>query len=66
MEELCETVVDVGWVSDRMMAVELVFYKDVLRLICGHSLHCGKSLAGNLYDEWDVYFAIDSILCSGD
>ena len=34
-EALCEKVVEVGRVSDRVMAVVLVFEEDVLRSICG-------------------------------
>ena len=36
-DELCEQVVDVSRVSDRVMAVVLVFEEDVLRLICGYA-----------------------------
>ena len=35
--ELCEKVVEVKMVSDRVMTVVVVF-EDVLRLICGHAL----------------------------
>ena len=34
-------VVVVRMVSDRVMAVVLVFEKNVLRLICGYALHSG-------------------------
>ena len=34
-EMLCERVVEVGGVSDSVMAVVLVFVKNVLCLICG-------------------------------
>ena len=37
MEELCEKVVDVRRVCDRVMTVVLVFEKDELRLICGYA-----------------------------
>ena len=42
--ELCEKVVEVQHVSDRIMVVVLVFDLDVLRLICGYALHSGRSL----------------------
>ena len=35
-DELCKKVVEVGKVSDRVMAVVLVF-EDVLRLVCGYA-----------------------------
>ena len=34
-EELCERLVEVRRVSDRVMSVAVVFEEDVLRLICG-------------------------------
>ena len=36
-EELCENVVEVGRVGDRVMTVVVVFEEDVLRLILGHA-----------------------------
>ena len=47
-EELCEKVVEVRWVSDRVMAVVLVFEEDVLRLTCGYALQSGRSLEEKL------------------
>ena len=35
-KELCDKVVEVGRVSDRVMSV-IVFEEDVLRLICGYA-----------------------------
>ena len=43
-EELCEEVVEVGRVSDRVMAVALVIEDDVQRLICGYAPLSEKSL----------------------
>ena len=37
MEELCEKVVEVRRVSDRVMTLVVVFEEDVLRLICGYA-----------------------------
>ena len=59
MEELCENVVEVRRVSDRMMAVVMVF-EDVLRLICGYAPQSRGSLGEKLsfYEvkgEWDVH-----------
>ena len=42
-EELCEQLVEVRRVSDRVMTV-VVFEKDVQRLICGHAPQSGRSL----------------------
>ena len=46
-DELCEKVVDVGRVSDRVMAVVLVSQQGVLRLICRYVLQSGRSLKKN-------------------
>ena len=35
--ELCHTVVEIRRVSDRMMAIVLVYEENVLRLICGYA-----------------------------
>ena len=42
-EELCEKVVGVRRVSDRVMIVVVVFEEDVLRLICGHAPQNGRN-----------------------
>ena len=47
-EELCEKVLKVRRVSDRVMAVVLVFKEDVLRIICGYALQSGKSFGEKL------------------
>ena len=47
VEELCEKVVEVRRVSHRVMAVVLVFQKDVLRLTCGNALQSGRNLEEN-------------------
>ena len=39
-EELCENVVEVRRVSDRVMTVVFIFEEDVLRLICGYAIQC--------------------------
>ena len=41
-EELCEKLVEVRRVSDRMMTL-VVFEEDVLRLICGYAPQGGRS-----------------------
>ena len=41
-EELCGKVVEVRRMGDRLMAVVLVFYEDVLKLICRYTLQCGN------------------------
>ena len=52
-EELCEKVVEVRRVSDRVMAVVLVFEEYVLRLISRYALQSGRHLEEkqSLYDE---------------
>ena len=72
MEEgLCEKVVEVRRVSDRMMTV-VVFEEDVQRLICGHAPQSGRSLEEkqSFYDEmkceWDMHYADDLVKCLGD
>ena len=41
-EELCEKVVEVRRVTDRVMTVVVVFEGDVLRLICGYASQIGR------------------------
>ena len=59
-EELCEKVVDVRRVSDRVMTVVVVYEEDMLRLICAYDLQSGRSLEEkqSFYDElkseWDM------------
>ena len=43
IKELCEKVVDVRRMIDRVMALVLIPEEDVLRLICGYALH-GENL----------------------
>ena len=43
-EELCENMVEVRRVSDRVMAVVLVFEEDVLKLICWYAPQSGRRL----------------------
>ena len=42
-EELCENVVEVGRVSDRVMTVVVVIEEDMLRLICGYAPQSRRS-----------------------
>ena len=59
-EELCEKVVEVRRVSDRVMTL-VVFEEDVLRLICWYALQSGRSWKEkqSFYDklkcEWDMH-----------
>ena len=46
-KELCEQVVEVRRLSDRVMTVVVVFEQDVLRLICGYAPQSGRSLEEN-------------------
>ena len=43
-EDLCEKVVEVRMVSDRVMTVVAVYQRDVLRLACGYAPQSGRSL----------------------
>ena len=70
-EELCEKVVKVRMVSDRVITL-VVFEEDVLRLICGYAPQSGKSWEEkhSFYDEltceWDMHSADDLDMCLGD
>ena len=44
LEELCEKLVKVRGLSDRVMTVLIVFEEDVLRLIHGYAPQSGRSL----------------------
>ena len=69
-EELCEKVVEVRRVCDRVMTV--VFEEDVLRLICGYAPHSGRSLEEKqpFYNSFNVsgicISAVDLVMCLGD
>ena len=71
-EELCEEVVEVRSVCDRVMSLYVVFEEDVLRLICkcvpqiGRSLEEKQSFYYELKCEWDMHFADDLVICLGD
>ena len=47
MEELCEKMVEVRKLSERVMNV--VFEEDVLRLICGYAPQNGRSLKKRVF-----------------
>ena len=70
-EELCEKMVEVRRVSDRVMTV-VVFEEDVLRLICWYAPHGGRNLEEeqSFYDElkceWDMHSEGDLVMCLGD
>ena len=72
MEELCENVVEVRRVSDRVMTLAAVFEEDVLRFICGYAPNCGRSFEEKqfFYDklkcELDMHSAYDLVKCLGD
>ena len=67
-EELCEKVVEVRMVRDRVMTAVLDFEQDVLRLICGYAQQRGKSLEekqsfyNELKGEWDMHSADDLVI----
>ena len=68
VEKLYEKVVEVRRVSDRVMAVVLVFEEDMLRLILGYAPQCGRSLEEkqSFYDElkgeWDMHRTGDLVI----
>ena len=59
-------------VSDRVMAVVLVFEEDVLWLICGYAPQSGRSLeekhffCDELKCECDMHSADDYVMCLAD
>ena len=64
-------MVEIRRVSDRVMAVVLVFEEHVLRLICGYALQSGSLEEKQFYydelkGEWDMHSASDLVLCLGD
>ena len=71
-EEMCEKVVEVRRVSDRVITLVVAFEEDVLRLIYGYAPQNGRSLEENqsFYDklkcEWDMHSAYDLVMCLGD
>ena len=70
-DELCEKVVEVKKVSDRVMTL-FVFEEDLFRFICGYAPQGGISLEEkqSFYDkmkcEWDMHSADDLVMCLGD
>ena len=71
-DELCEKVVEVRRVSDRVMTAVAVNEEDVLRLICGYAPQSVRSLEErqSFYDElkceWDMHSADHLVMCLGD
>ena len=47
-EELCEKVIEIRMVSDRVMTVVVDLEEDVLRLVCGYAPQSGRSLEERL------------------
>ena len=71
-EVLCEKVVEVRGVGDKVMTVVVDFEEDVLRFNCGYAPQSGGSLEEkqSFYDElkydWDMHSAYDLVMCLGD
>ena len=69
-EELCEKVVEVRTVCDRVVTL-VVFEEDILRLICGYAPQSGKSMEekpsfnNELKCESDMHSADDFVMCLG-
>ena len=62
---------EIRWVSDRVITVELIYEEDVLRLICWYSLRSGKcieekqSFYDELKSECNMYSVDDLVVCLG-
>ena len=71
-EELSEKVVEVRRRCDRVMAIELLFGEDVMRVICAYAPHSGKPDAEKerFYEEmareWSMGNANELVLGLGD
>ena len=71
-EELCEKVVEVRRVSDRVMTFVVVFEEEMLRLISRYAPQSERrfeekqSFYDELKCEWYVHSAIDLVMCYGD
>ena len=69
MKELCDKVIEVRRVSDRVMSFVVVFEENILRLIYRHPPQNGRSLEENqsFYDwpkcEWDAHSEDDITMC---
>ena len=71
-EELCEKVVEVWRKSDRVMAMVLVFEKEVVRVICAYAPQLGRSKCkkdqfyNDMASEWDLQSPGEVVLGLGD
>ena len=71
-EELCEEMMEVKRINDRVLTLIVVFEEDVLRLICGYAPQCGRCLEEkqSFYDELkcerDMHSADDLVMCLVD
>ena len=71
-DKLCENMVEVRRVSDRVMTVVVLFEEDVLRLICGYAPQSGRRLEekqsfyGEVKCVLDMYSAVGLVMCLGD
>ena len=70
-EEMCEEVLEVRSVSERVTTVVVYLEEDVLMLIYGLAPQSGRSLEekqsfhGELICEWDMHCAGDVVKCMG-
>ena len=70
-EELCEKVLEVRRVRDRVMTL-VILEADVLRMICEYAPQCGRRSEKTqyFYDElkceWDMHSTDDLVMCLGD
>ena len=72
VKQLCEKVVEVRRVIDRVMTFVVVIEEEVLRLISSNAQQSGRSVEEkqSFYEElkceWDMYSADDLVMCLGD
>ena len=68
--EMCEKVVEVEMVGDRVMSHVVLLDEDVLRLICGYNPQVEEVWRKSFYDELkcelDIHYADDLIMCLDD
>ena len=68
-EELCEKVIEVRRVSDRVTNFVVVSEEDVLMVICRYTTQSGRSSKekqsynDELKCEWDMHSAGDLVMC---
>ena len=44
-DDLCMNVVEINRISDRVIVVEIIFGKKVVRIVCAYASQCGRSMS---------------------